>query len=137
MYSTNQDSFIHPTLISSIIAKAHIPGIAEIKKIGKGKILIKAMSANAARITENSTFAQHNFHAFIPAYEVLKELFKMFQLKLISKPFALTSKFLVIKFSTFRDLTAESTEMVNLDISLLKPCSNLQVRSSSKRSLYF
>jgi len=74
VYSTNRDSFIHPTLINSIIAKVHILDITEIKKIGKGKIFIEATSsANTAnRIMKNPIFAQHNLRAFIPAYKVLR-----------------------------------------------------------------
>jgi len=74
VYSTNRDSFIHPTLINSIIAKVHILDITEIKKIDKGKIFIEATSsANTAnRIMENPIFAQHNLRAFIPAYKVLR-----------------------------------------------------------------
>jgi len=68
VYSTNRNSFIHPTLISSI-AKVHIPGIAEIKKIGKGKILIECPPTLPTELRQ--TFAQHNLHAFIPAYKVL------------------------------------------------------------------
>ncbi|KYN22472.1 hypothetical protein ALC57_05123 [Trachymyrmex cornetzi] len=41
--------------------------------MGKGKILIEAVSANAAnKITENPAFSQHNLRAFIPAYKVLR-----------------------------------------------------------------
>jgi len=69
VYSTNRDNF-HSTLIS--IAKAHIPGIAEIKKIGKGKILIEAMSANAAnRIVENPSL-NITFVLSFPAYKIFR-----------------------------------------------------------------
>ncbi|KYN12367.1 hypothetical protein ALC57_15482 [Trachymyrmex cornetzi] len=63
----------HPTVISSIIAKTGIPDIQEIKKIGKGKILIELRTALAAnRLVDNSTFSKYNLKTFIPAFRVLR-----------------------------------------------------------------
>ncbi|KYN16963.1 hypothetical protein ALC57_10786 [Trachymyrmex cornetzi] len=65
---------MHPIIISSIVAKSGIPDIQEIKKIGRGKILIEAKSATAAnRLVDNPAFTKHNLKAFIPAFRVLRE----------------------------------------------------------------
>ncbi|KYN13609.1 hypothetical protein ALC57_14200 [Trachymyrmex cornetzi] len=65
---------MHPIVISSIVAKSGIPDIQEIKKIGRGKILIEAKSATAAnRLVDNPAFTKPNLKAFIPAFRVLRE----------------------------------------------------------------
>ncbi|KYN01806.1 hypothetical protein ALC62_07394, partial [Cyphomyrmex costatus] len=47
--------------------------IVEIKKTGRGKIMITVMTATGAnRLVENSIFAKHNLKAFIPAFKVLR-----------------------------------------------------------------
>lgn len=55
---------MHLIMISSIITKAGIPDIQEIKKIGRGKILIETKSALAAnRLVDNPAFPKHNLKA--------------------------------------------------------------------------
>ncbi|KYN29445.1 hypothetical protein ALC57_01112 [Trachymyrmex cornetzi] len=74
VYDLNREKATHPFVISSIIANSGIPDIQEIKKIGKGKILIEAKSATAAnRLVDNPTFSKHNLKAFIPAFRVIRE----------------------------------------------------------------
>ncbi|KYN10140.1 hypothetical protein ALC57_17735, partial [Trachymyrmex cornetzi] len=74
VYDLNREKATHPIVISSIIANSGIPDIQEIKKIGKGKILIEAKSATAAnRLVDNPTFSKHNLKAFIPAFRVIRE----------------------------------------------------------------
>ncbi|KYQ46994.1 hypothetical protein ALC60_14007 [Trachymyrmex zeteki] len=64
---------LHSVLVSRIIAKSGIPDIQEIKKIGRGKILIVVKSATAAnKLVENNIFPKHNLRAFIPAFKVLR-----------------------------------------------------------------
>ncbi|XP_018397608.1 PREDICTED: uncharacterized protein LOC108775675 [Cyphomyrmex costatus] len=73
VYPINRDNAIHPTLISRLIVKSGIPDILEIKKIGRGKVLIEVKSASAAnRLVENQAFPQNDLKAFIPAYKVLR-----------------------------------------------------------------
>ena len=48
VYDMNREKSIYPTIISSIITKADIPDIQEIKKIGKGKILTETKTALTA-----------------------------------------------------------------------------------------
>jgi len=73
IYSNNRENILHVTLISNIIAKSDITDVQEINKIDRGKILIEVNSAAAAnRLVENSVFIKHNFHAFIPAFKVLR-----------------------------------------------------------------
>ncbi|KYN19743.1 hypothetical protein ALC57_07896 [Trachymyrmex cornetzi] len=76
VYPNNRDgsaSPLHSILVSRIIAMSGIPDIQEIKKIGRGKILIVVKTATAAnRLVENSIFPKHNLRAFIPAFKVLR-----------------------------------------------------------------
>lgn len=73
VYDMNREKPTHPTVISNIIAKAGIPDIQEIKKIGKGKILIELRTALVAnRLVDNLIFSKHNLKAFIPAFRVLR-----------------------------------------------------------------
>ena len=70
-----RENTLHATLISSIIAKSDIPDVQEINKIERGKIFIEVNSAAAAnRLVKNSVFIKHNFHAFIPAFKVLRTI---------------------------------------------------------------
>ncbi|KYN04632.1 hypothetical protein ALC62_04504, partial [Cyphomyrmex costatus] len=60
-------------VLNSPIVKSGIPDILEIKKIGRGKILIEVRSAAGAnRLIENQIFPQNDLRAFIPAYKVLR-----------------------------------------------------------------
>jgi len=76
VYPNNRNSTIHPMLI---IAKAGIPDILEIKKIGREKILVvKTVSSSKFkpldpnRLVENTSFPKHNLPAFIPAFKILR-----------------------------------------------------------------
>ncbi|KYQ52361.1 hypothetical protein ALC60_08524 [Trachymyrmex zeteki] len=73
VYSNNRDNVLYSTLISGIIAKSDIPDITEIKKVGRGKILIEVKTPSAAnKLVENPIFPKHNLRAFIPAFKVLR-----------------------------------------------------------------
>ncbi|KYM79643.1 hypothetical protein ALC53_09951 [Atta colombica] len=76
VYPNNRNSTIHPMLI---IAKAGIPDILEIKKIGREKILVIKTASSSKfrplglnRLVENTIFPKHNLPAFIPAFKILR-----------------------------------------------------------------
>jgi len=64
---------VHPFLISNTLSQITYVDIKEIKKIGRGKVLVDMNSAKAAnKLTNNARLAQEGLKAFILAYRILR-----------------------------------------------------------------
>jgi len=74
--NNNEDPLIgsmHPLLISRTLSKIAYSEIKEIKKIGRGKILVEMTSAKTANnLVQNSNLMKENLIAFIPTYRTIR-----------------------------------------------------------------
>jgi len=71
--SIQESAFSHPLHISRTLSNILPRGILEIRKSGRGKVLVQTNTYEVTnRLVDNKSLSAHNLKAFIPSYRILR-----------------------------------------------------------------